>query len=72
MKHIYIILTLVFMLFLNACMVTKNQKASNSDFLALEDRYFGQKPPSIIPVVFAPDIVSPEGLFEGGSFSPDM
>ncbi len=38
----------------------------------LEDRYFGEKPPGLIPVEFAPDIVSPEGLFEGGGFSPDM
>ncbi|MEQ9097521.1 MAG: hypothetical protein RIF36_00710 [Imperialibacter sp.] len=38
----------------------------------LEDRYFGEKPPGLIPVLFAPDIVSPEGLFEGGNHSPDM
>lgn len=38
----------------------------------LEDPYFGEKPPRLIPVEFAPDIVSPEGLFEGGGFSPDM
>jgi len=38
----------------------------------LEDRYFGEKPPGLIPKLFAPEIVSPEGLFEGGVFSPDM
>lgn len=34
--------------------------------------YFGEKPPGLIPKLFAPNIVSPEGLFEGGGFSPDM
>jgi hypothetical protein len=38
----------------------------------LEIAYFGEKPPGLIPKLFAPDIVSPEGLFEGGGFSPDM
>ncbi len=44
----------------------------DGEFPALETAYFGQKPPGLIPIVFAPDIVSPEGLFEGGGFSPDM
>ena len=34
--------------------------------------YFGETPPGLTPKLFAPDIVSPDGLFEGGSFSPDM
>jgi len=38
----------------------------------VENRYFGEKPPGLIPKLFAPDIVSPEGSFEGGGFSPDM
>jgi len=38
----------------------------------LDDGYFGEKPPGLSPKLFAPNIVSPEGLFEGGSFSPDM
>ncbi|MEQ8361971.1 MAG: hypothetical protein RH948_03825 [Cyclobacteriaceae bacterium] len=33
--------------------------------------YFGETPPGLIPQLFDPDIVSPDGLFEGGSFSPD-
>jgi len=43
-----------------------------SRFTHLEDRYFGEEPPGLVPKLFAPDIVSPEGLFEGGGFSPDM
>jgi len=38
----------------------------------LESRYFGEKPPGLIPKLFDPEIVSPQGLFEGGGFSPDM
>tara|TARA_R110001599_G_scaffold68366_2_gene192571 strand:+ start:4424 stop:5317 length:894 start_codon:yes stop_codon:yes gene_type:complete len=68
-NHSFILLTLV--LFLNACNTTK-QKASDNDLPALEDRYFGEEPPGLIPKLFNPAIVSPEGLFEGGSFSPDM
>ncbi len=71
MKHTYFILTLVLALFLNACN-TKNQKSKDNDSPTIETAYFGEKPPGLIPVEFAPDIVSPEGLFEGGKFSPDM
>lgn len=71
MKKTYFILILVLALFLNACN-TKNQKANNNDSPTIETAYFGEKPPGLIPKPFAPDIVSPEGLFEGGTFSPDM
>ncbi len=71
MKHIHFILTLALALFLHACH-TINQKTIDPDFPTLEDRYFGEKPPGLIPVAFAPEIVSPEGLFEGGKHSPDM
>ncbi|EZH75690.1 hypothetical protein ATO12_02555 [Aquimarina atlantica] len=67
----FILLILVLAIFLNACN-TKNQKAKDFDFPALENRYFGQKPPGVIPELFAPDILSPEGSFEGGKFSQDM
>jgi len=39
---------------------------------AEENRYFGEKPPGLIPKLFDPKIVSPEGRFDHGSFSPDM
>jgi len=39
---------------------------------AVESRYFGENPPALIPQLFDPKIVSPEGRFEGGTFSPDM
>lgn len=52
--------------------MTINQKATSDDFQVLKDRYFGERPPALIPKPFDPQIVSPEGRFEGGTFSPDM
>jgi len=70
-NYYFIFLILVFALFLNACN-TKNQNSKDNDSPTIETDYFGEKPPGLIPLLFAPDIVSPEGLFEGGGFSPDM
>ena len=70
MKNTYFIL-IIGSLFFNACKTTY-QKANNSDFPVMRDRYFGEKLPGLIPKLFDPKIVSPEGLFEGGSFSSDM
>ena len=44
---------------------------NDANYPTLEIAYFGEKPPGLIPKLFAPGIVSPEGLFEGGGFSPD-
>ncbi len=62
-----LVLTMVF----NACN-SEEQKLNDPDFPPLENRYFGQKLPGLIPEVFAPNILSPEGSFEGGRFSQDM
>jgi hypothetical protein len=37
-----------------------------------ESPYFGEKPPGLIPKLFDPKIVSPDGRFDHGSFTPDM
>ncbi|AXT20042.1 DUF5050 domain-containing protein [Flavobacteriaceae bacterium AU392] len=71
MKNPHFILALLLTLFLNACHI-KDHKTNELDFPALEDRYFGEKPPGVVPKLFDPKIVSPEGLFEGGSFSSNM
>ena len=72
MKKKYFILTLVLALFLNACN-TKNQYSKDSDSPTIESPYFGQKPPGLIPEIFAPGIVSVDGIYEGSvSFSPDL
>lgn len=71
MKNTHIILILVITLLLKACN-TKNQKANGNNTPIMKTAYFGEKPPGLIPELFAPDIVSPDGLFEEGTFSPDM
>jgi WD40 repeat protein len=71
MKKAHYILLLAGAFFLNAC-TTKNQDSKTNDSSSIEDGYFGEEPPGLIPQLFAPKIVSPEGLFEGGKFSPDM
>lgn len=65
------LLILTLAISLNA-VFAQEKTGDDPGFPPLEDRYFGEKPPGLIPVAFAPDIVSPEGLFEGGNFSPDM
>ena len=62
---------LIIIIFLSAC-TPKKQESKNNDSPTIVSSYFGEKPPGLIPKLFAPDIVSPEGLFEGGGFSPDM
>lgn len=71
-SNIYIFTILLFALFLNACN-TKNKKSKDSDSSTIEGSYFGQKPPGLIPEIFAPSIVSIDGRYEHGiSFSPDL
>ncbi|OUR91937.1 hypothetical protein A9Q87_09040 [Flavobacteriales bacterium 34_180_T64] len=72
MKHTHFILILIMVLLLNACN-TNNQKANNNDSPTIETAYFGQKPPGLIPEIFAPGIISIDGRGEHGiSFSPDL
>ncbi len=72
MKKTYFILILVFALFLNACN-TKKDKSIESDSLSTVGSYFGQKPPGLIPEIFAPGIISLNGRYEHIiSFSPDL
>ncbi len=67
----FIFLVLVFTMFFASCN-TKKQESNNNDSPTIETAYFGEKPPGLVPKLFEPEIVSPEGLFEGGKFSPDM
>jgi len=57
-------------LFLNACNARK-PSAKDNDSPTKSAAYFGEDPPGLIPKLFDPEIVSPEGLFEGGKFTPD-
>jgi len=71
MKKTYFILILVLILFLNACN-TKEQNSKDSDSPTIESPYLGQKPPGLIPEVFAPSFVSTDYYESGGTFTPDM
>ena len=67
-----LLLILVFAMFFNSCN-TKKQASKDSDSPTIESPYFGEKPPGLIPEVFAPSIVSINGRNESGiSFSPDL
>ncbi|GAB5532884.1 MAG: hypothetical protein Roseis3KO_46610 [Roseivirga sp.] len=70
MKRPQLILILAGALFLSAC-TTKKQQADNTESPTTAPPYFGEEPPGLIPKLFAPAIVSPDGLFEGGTFSSD-
>ena len=61
------IFSFFFILFLSAC-----DSSKHNDFPPIEDRYFGQKPPGLIPELFTPQILSSDGYFEGVTFSPDI
>jgi len=68
MKPIYI-----FMLVLLSVQVMSNKSYSQDEFPVLEGPYFGQKPPGLTPEIFAPGIVSVDGIYEGDvSFSPNL
>jgi len=71
-NHIIKFSILVFVLFLSACKTEKsNRKADDSSIE--ENFYLGQKPPGLIPEVFAPGVVSINGRYESTiSFSPDL
>lgn len=63
------------LLFFIPLQVTNAQENNVHDsfFPPLENRYLGQKPPGIIPEIFAPNIVSIDGRFEGTvSFSSEL
>lgn len=72
MKKVYFILILIFFVFLSACN-TKKQNTKDSDAPITEETYLGQKPPGLIPEIFAPGIISINGRYEHGiSFSSDL
>jgi Tol biopolymer transport system component len=67
MKHICISVILLF------SVLTMSSKSHSQDAIsAPAGPYLGQKPPGLIPEVFAPGIVSSEHHEWGATFSPDM
>ena len=70
MKKRHTILLLVGILSLQAC--TSKQKTKEFVATSTLDTYLGQKPPGIIPELFAPDIIKTEFRQAAGVFSPDL
>src|SRR6056297_1717525 len=72
MKNLIIkISVLLSVIFLSACK-TENANIKGNDSLTIENPYLGQKPPGLIPIPFAPGLVSTD-LYEANSaFTPDM
>lgn len=64
-------IVLTFFLFVCAISKDSNKKNDQKKFPVLKGPYLGQKPPGILPEIFAPDIIS-HGFHELSiSFSPD-
>ncbi|NRB53158.1 MAG: PD40 domain-containing protein [Saprospiraceae bacterium] len=70
MKTTTILLLAFVMTIQTAC--SQEKKEHEANYPSLEDRYFGARPPGLTPQLFAPEIISPDGLFEEGTYSPDM
>ncbi|NQX82304.1 MAG: PD40 domain-containing protein [Flavobacteriaceae bacterium] len=70
-KRNFILLTLVLALFLNAC-TTKKGKSKDGYFMAMENRYLGQKRPGLIPELFAPSIINTDFREAEAAFTPDL
>ena len=68
----FIFLSFVFTMFFNSCN-TKKQESKDTNPLTIDNLYFGQKPPGLTPELFASEVISLNGRFEGAvSFSPDL
>ena len=65
------LLILIFTISINTSFSQENIE-NDADYPALENRYFGEKPPGLTPKPFAPGIVSTEHYEFSGIFSPDM
>ena len=62
---------LLSVIFLSACK-TENSKTIEDNSLTIENQYLGQKPPGLIPIPFAPGLVSTEIHETNSAFTPDM
>lgn len=62
----------IFAILLPSIMAVSSLSYGKDTPLDLKERYFGESPPGLVPQLFDPKIVSPQGRFEGGTFTPDM
>lgn len=70
-NNIIKISTLVLAVVLNACKTEKSNTKENGSSI-VENLYLGQKPPGLIPQLFAPDIIQTEHREAEAAFSPDL
>ena len=71
MKKTYLISTLILLLLVSACK-TKTQDSIEGDLQTIEKPYLGQTPPGLIPIPFAPGLVSTDLYEVNSAFTPDM
>jgi len=67
---IKLILTIYFITLISALNIHAQSRHDNGDFPVLKDPYLGQKPPAMLPELFAPQIFKAE-VHGGLVFSPD-
>ncbi len=73
MKSLFSSIVLPLILCLGCTLMMSSKSYSQDEFPILEGPYMGQKPPGLIPEVFAPGIVNTEGFAEHeGMFAPGM
>ena len=62
----------ILIILLLSILTMSSKSYSQDDFPVLEDPYLGQKPPSLIPELFAPDIIQTEHREAEAAFTPDL
>lgn len=72
MKKTYSFLLIVFALLLNACNNKENKAEISDSISAKEEIYLGQKPPGLIPELFASDIIRTEFRQGALTITPDL
>jgi len=71
MKKLIILSIASFIILLNSCQTKKEPVAINSS--NKQNLYLGQKPPGLVPEIFAPDLISVKDRYEGAiTFSPNL
>lgn len=69
-KFLFIVIFLVFIIF-TILTLAQESKKDKPDWMILKGPYLGQKPPGMIPEIFAPGIVSTGHYEQSNSFSSD-
>ncbi len=67
MKRVFIF---IFLLLTN--LTNSGESHSKDDFPVVESPYLGQKPPGLIPEIFAPDIIKTDFREAAAAFTPDL